>query len=55
MPAYKLRSLLYLLMFMLCAWVYYQTDSEASEPENQPVAEIAAPQLQPEAHTADGI
>lgn len=55
MPTYKLRSLLYLLVFILCAWVYYQADAEASEPENQPVAELTAPETPAQAVTSDGI
>lgn len=55
MPTYKLKSLLYLLVFMLCAWVYYQADTEASEPENQPVAELSAPDTPAEEIVSDGI
>ncbi len=55
MPTYKLKSLLYLLVFVLCAWVYYQTDTGASEPENQPVAELTTPESPAQAVTSDGI
>lgn len=55
MPAYKLKSLLYLLVFILCAWVYHQTESGASEPVNQPVAKLTSPQVPLEAATSDGI
>jgi len=55
MPTYKLKSLLYLLVFILCAWVYSQSETEASEPANQPVAELASPEAPSQALTSDGI
>jgi len=44
MPTYKLKSLLYLLVFILCAWVYSLSDTEDSQPTSRPLAEISAPQ-----------
>lgn len=55
MPAYKLKSLLYLLVFIFCAWLYTQVDEPASGSGNQPMAEVTSPQAQPVTQTANGL
>lgn len=55
MPAYKLKSLLYLLVFIFCAWIYFQVDSEASRPDNQPMAGVVDTQAEPTANTGNGL
>lgn len=55
MPAYKLKSLLYLLVFIFCAWIYLQTDAEASDPDNQPVAGVVDTQAEPAANAGSGL
>ena len=55
MPTYKLKSLLYLLVFIFCAWLYNQVDTETSGPENQPVAAMTADSDQPVTATANGM
>lgn len=55
MPAYKLKSLIYLLVFIFCAWIYFQTDTEASDPDNQPVAGVVDTQAEPAAKAGNGL
>jgi len=55
MPAYKLKSLLYLLVFIFCAWLYTQVDEGASDPQKQPMAEVTSPQNQPVTAAANGL
>lgn len=55
MPAYKLKSLLYLLVFIFCAWIYFQTDAEASDPDNQPVAGVVDTQAEQAAQAGSGL
>lgn len=38
MATYKFKSLLYLLGFVFCAWLYYQTGTSEMLPENHSVA-----------------
>lgn len=55
MPAYKLKSLLYLIAFVFCAWVYHQADAQSSEPQNKPVAGMSVSQTHSQAAVATGI
>ena len=55
MATYKLKSLLYLLVFIFCAWLYNQVDSEVSGPDNQPFAAMSASQDQPVSAAANGL
>jgi hypothetical protein len=42
MAAYKFKSLLYLLSFILCAWLYYQTGTAEMLPGKNTVAQASA-------------
>jgi hypothetical protein len=37
MPTYKIKSLLYLSAFILCAWLYYQTGDAELLPSDKAV------------------
>lgn len=54
MPTYKLKSLLYLLVFIFCAWLYNQVEAGASGPDNQPMAGVVDTQAEA-IPTANGL